>query len=279
MDDTTAEVIPGEAGNDGSGAVDLGQGFSQPVATGNPNWQPFLDVLPSSLHTTVTPVLQQWDQGVQQRFQEINEQYAPYEAYKPFIENQVDPQAMEYAMGIFQQLNENPRAIYDALQQAYSEEWGLNQQSQGDPNGYDQTPSYGEEGYNDPRVSQLEEGFKQLASVIISEREQQSQVIQFQQEDQQLDTILTGLRGQHGDFNEQIVLGLMLSGMDPVSAVTQYKSDIQAQVEAARRPAAPGIISQGGVAAPAQQNEVRKLDGKNTRAMVAQILEQAHNSA
>lgn len=270
MSETTAEVMP-----EGNGENIVGQGESQPPIanegnSGNPAWQPFLDVLPSSLYPTVTPILQEWDRGVQSRFQEIHQQYEPYKAYQDLIDNEVEPEAIQYALGIFEQLNDNPRAIYDALVQTFGEEWGLNQQ-QPDPS---LNPSY--ESYDDnpvdPRIAQLEEGFKQLASTILGERQQQEEQQIQAQMDYDLDQELTSLKETYGDFNERAVLGLMLSGMSGEEAVAEYMSDRNSAIEQTRRPPAPAILSQGGVQSVTQ--DVRKLDSKDTRALVAQMLQQ-----
>jgi len=275
MSDTTADVTGSEPVGEAviEGVVDQGAGQSNDSG-GNPNWQPFLDVLPTSLHGTVTPVLQEWDKGVTQRFQQIHEEYAPYKNYEQIVKAGVDPAAIEYALGIYQQLNEDPRAIYDALQEAFADQWGLNTPPVADPNQYQ--PQFGEEGYVDPRVDQLEAGFKQLAEVILSERQQIAEQNAFQEADSALDAELNGLKQQFGDFNERVVLGLMLGGLSGPQAVQEYQSTVNSALEASRRPPAPGIISQGGVVAPSQ--DVRKLDSKDTRALVADTLRRAQQS-
>lgn len=261
-------------------SITQGQGqenLTQPTdgsGGGNPKWQPFLDVLPTSLHGVVTPVLQEWDRGVNQRFQELHQQYEPYKAYQQFVDNGIDPQAIDYALGIFQQLNDNPRGIYDALGTYYAEEWGLNQQQ--DQQYMDPMSEPNEN--VDPRIAELQDGFKQLASIILSERQQQEEQQSLQQADQELDDLLTQLKTQHGDFNERVVLGLMLAGLEPDEAIAEYQSTLTNAVEATRRPPAPGIISQGGVTAPAQQQDIRKMSGKDTRALVAQMLQQAQSN-
>lgn len=243
---------------------------------GNVAWKPFLDVLPSSLHPTVTPVLQEWDKGVNERFREIHSQYEPYKAYQPLIDNEVPLESIEYALGLMQQINENPRGIYDALVQTFSEEWGLGQEAPVADPGYTDQP-FGEEGYTDPRVAQLEEGFKQLAGLILGERQQVAEQESIQQADSELDQTLNDLKSRHGDFNERVVLGLMLSGLSGDEAVAEFQSTVNSALEASRRPPAPGILSQGGVVAPSQ--DTRKLEGKDTRALVAQMLQQAHQTS
>lgn len=270
---TTTEGAPPTEGALNAEPTDQGS-FVQSEG-GNVAWKPFLDVLPTSLHPTVTPVLQDWDKGVNERFREIHSQYEPYKAYQPLIDNEVPLESIEYALGLMQQLNESPRAIYDALLATFGEEWGLNGEAPVADLGYTDQ-QFGEGDSNDPRVAQLEEGFKQLAGLILGERQEADQQLQIQQADSELDTTLNDLKSRHGDFNERVVLGLMLSGLSGDEAVAEYKSDVNSALEASRRPPAPGIISQGGVVAPSQ--DVRKLDGKDTRALVAQFLQQANQT-
>jgi hypothetical protein len=69
-----------------------------------------LGVLPSSLHSQVKPVLEKWDKGVQQRFEQVQSQYSPY---KSFAEQQVSPNDIEVALGIAQQINADPAKFYE----------------------------------------------------------------------------------------------------------------------------------------------------------------------
>src|SRR5678815_523547 len=87
----------------------VGNDSAQGESTGgNPAWQDILNVLPDSLHSTVKPALEKWDQGVQQRFQTVHSQYEPF---KPFLDSGVDPQNINYALAILDKIENDPRSI------------------------------------------------------------------------------------------------------------------------------------------------------------------------
>src|SRR5215510_13309568 len=100
--------------------VPEGQGVSeggiqdQDSGTGaiNPAWNEMLGGIPSEYHSQVIPHLQKWDKGVNDRFQQVHSQY---EGYRPFIENQVSPEDINFSMGLLNAINNDPIAVQQAL--------------------------------------------------------------------------------------------------------------------------------------------------------------------
>lgn len=240
-----------------------GDDVQQPSGTGNPAWQPFLDVLPSSLHPTVTPVLQEWDKGVQTRFQEIHQQYEPYKAYQELIDNEIGMDAIIPALQLLEQLNNDPKQVWEALGQHF--QFGA---EQSDPEDLDSET----EGFRDPRIDELEAGFRQLAERELARNQQSEEA----QADQELDDLLSQAHETYGDFNERIVLGLMLSGMEIDEAIQEYQANNTSILEAFKRPPAPNVMSRGSV--PAPNVDTKNLSGKDRRALVAQMLQQASDT-
>ncbi len=250
----------GEAGPVADGNI-LGGGGEQ-QGNGNPAWQPFLDVLPTSLHGTVTPVLKDWDRGVQQRFQQIHQQYEPYKAYQDLIDNEIGMDSIVPALQLLQQLNEDPRQIYDALGQHFN--YGNVEPELEDPE---------TDGFRDPRIDDLEAGFRQLAEIQLNN----NRISEEQQADSDLEDMLAQARETHGDFNERIVLGLMLSGMDIDTAIQEYQANNNSVLEASKRPPAPNVMSRGGVPNVGAV-DTSKMSGKDRRGLVAGMLQRAAQS-
>ena len=230
---------------------------------GNPAWASILEALPSSLHSTVTPQLQEWDRGVNQRFQEIHQTYAPW---KEYMDAGVDPQAVNYALQVLQQLEADPRSIYDSIGQHF----GYTQDMQQQDTGQQETGPGIEDDFSDPRVAQLEEGFRTLASVLIEERQTQTQF----QEDQQLDSIMVDLKTKNGDFDETFVLTQMLNGATPDQAIGAWNGVVESIRSGQNRPLAPNVMPAGG-AVPAPVTNAKDLSDKDTRGLVAQMLQHA----
>src|SRR5882762_2316538 len=78
----------------------------------NPAWNDLLNSVPEDYHQALTPHLQNWDKGVNDKFNKIHEEYS---AFKPFKEGGVSPQDIEFALGTVSHMNENPIEVYQRL--------------------------------------------------------------------------------------------------------------------------------------------------------------------
>lgn len=237
-------------------------------AGGNPAWKEFLDVLPSSLHSQVTPVLQKWDQGVQERFQQVHSQYEPY---KPLIEGGYDPQTLQYSLAVLQELENNPRAIYDAL--AEQNGWAV---EQGQTESEDDSEEYDPENVVDPRLTRAEQLSEAVAEYVMNQHQQQQE----QQEDAALDQHINALKEQHqlaeDPLVDRFVIGLMLGGMSAEDAFSAY---VETQTQIATRPragdSAPVVMGSGGGVPSAQITSDQLKNPQSRKALVAQMLAQA----
>lgn len=89
------------------------------VGTGiNPAWNPYLKDVPEGLHDMVTPAFKAWDEGVQKRFQEINDQWAPFQRFR---DAKIEPDYIERSIGLAQQLQQDPVGVYQALNQFFQQ--------------------------------------------------------------------------------------------------------------------------------------------------------------
>jgi hypothetical protein len=102
----------------------------------NPAWSDFLSGFPASMHDQIKPHLTKWDQGVNQRIEQVHSEWADF---KPYKDAGISREVLDQAYGIFQALNENPQEVYRILGETY----GLNVQPQVNPtpvpNGQGQT--------------------------------------------------------------------------------------------------------------------------------------------
>jgi hypothetical protein len=231
-----------------------------------------LGVLPSSLHSQVKPVLEKWDKGVQQRFEQVQSQYSPY---KSFAEQQVSPNDIEVALGIAQQINDDPAKFFETYQE-YLRGQGV-QVGQGQQQQQPSEPEFDLGEYSqpdlsqDPRFQQLEQQQAAIAQWATSQYEQQIQA----QADAQLDNDLKALHEKHGDFDESYVLGLALGGVPLDAAVSKYNELVNNVRNAPTAGGqAPRVLTPGG-GLPAERIDPAKLDSKGTRNLVAEILANA----
>jgi hypothetical protein len=262
-----------EIAPEGQGNLEGAQGLpeGQPVDTGtpsiNPAWTELLGVVPSQLHSQVTPHLQKWDQNFQTKINEVHSQYEPW---KQFIDNGVAPDDVQYSLGLLQALSENPQEVIKALNEWAGLENGTNPEQQGQFN-QSQQPGQEEDDpiLSHPKVQEMQKGLETLAQIILSQRESEQQSAA----DKELETDLAALKEAHGDFDEELVLALAMQGerFDYAALESAVKRVVESTKPPARQPGPP--VLGNGAAPPADipkpQNDAER------RNLVAQMLAQA----
>lgn len=264
------------AGNEGGGQIDSGgqvDSGQQPVETGgdggNPAWNDILQVLPTSLHGQVKPVLEKWDKGVQQRFEQVQSQYSPY---KSFAEQKISPDDIEVALGIAQRINTDPQGFFQTFQEMFAEQLGQNQQGQGQPSGENDPEfdlgDYTQQPQEDPRIAQLEQQQELLNQWWIQQQNEKMQA----EADTQLENDLKSLREKYGEYDDRYVLGLAMAGVSLEDAVKEYQSKFGSSRPT--DPNTPNVLTPGG-GLPTERIDPKKMDGQQTRSLVEQMLRAA----
>lgn len=151
--------------------VPTGEQISQQAtqqSAGNPAWQPLLQQLPEAFHETVRPVLQEWDRGVQERFQQVQSQYAPY---KSLIDNRVDPSMLTPALELYNLMQQDPRRVYESM----AEHFKFSDQGQNGSVGEQEDDEFdlggGPTQINDPRIQQLQQQQEQILQTMQAAQE------------------------------------------------------------------------------------------------------------
>ncbi len=237
---------------------------------GNPAWSEFLEAVPQEFHEKVTPILKKWDEGVQNRFQQVHSEYEPW---KPIIGTGVEPGTAQFALQMLNAVQENPEMVWRALGEHYKLFDTLNNnnnsggsgsgQGQGEPNG-DNDPYL-------PHINELKNQNQLLAKAILEQRQAALEA----EEDAKLDELLTGLQNKYkgqGGFNEQFVLAMMQNGMEAEDAVKQYFEFVSQERKKLGLQNQPLIMGSGG-GLPSPKTDVTKLDAAGRKNLVQQMLQ------
>lgn len=229
----------------------------------NPAWNEFLDAIPADYHEAVTPVLKKWDSGVNERFQKIHNEYADY---KPFKENGYTSEQLDFAIGLAKALQEQPDEVWKALGE-YHGYFDADDDDQEDVEDYN-------EGYSDPRLASLEEGYNLLAEAFIQQETAKQQAL----EDEALDNELDSLRDKYGDFDEEYVLTQMVAReVSAEDAVKIYHSHLDKVLSSNNRPKAPRVFSSSGGGIP-QMRKPNLTSAKDRKAYGVEILQSMFNN-
>lgn len=229
----------------------------------NPAWSELLQSVPAGLHSQITPHLSKWDQNYQRDIQEVHSRYEPY---KPFIENDINPEQINYALGILSAIEERPQEVLQALRAYIGEEEETGQQGFEDINN-GESPEW----LNHPEYQRMSEMVNTMAQLLVQQRQAETD-LQF---DRELDSELTAAQQKLGDFDEEWVLTKLYNNpeMSVEQAVQAFKEFEQGILSRNQKPGPPVLGSGGSV--PNPDFNPAKLDGKDRRATVAQILAQA----
>lgn len=260
--------------------IDYNQGTgpdtSGSTGNDNPAWKSFMDVLPTSLHETVKPVLRDWDknyQGVQQQYSEVQSKFSPY---ADIIEG-ADPEQLQSAMMIAQMIESDPRSFYDSMGDYYKDEWGQGQQGQVDDG--DEEFSISDPNHPDfditqhPKFQELMGNQQTMAEYLAGNIQQQQEA----EAEADIDEEWNAAQEKHGNaLDEQSVFSLALGNKISIEQAADYYMQNVNKIRSQPRAngTAPRVVSpQGGI--PSTQTDPANMSDKETRSLVAQILAQA----
>lgn len=226
----------------------------------NPKWAPFLEAIPTPFHEPVKRHLKEWDQGINQRFQELNQQWAPF---KRFREENIDPERLQRSYELANRLATDPTGFYNDLYTSLVQRGLLQEQVQQQAEQQAQG-NEGDPNEDDPYVQRLTRLERQLQerdealATMFQEQEQQAVLQRTLQEetaaiDQGFQAIETRLGSALSNpLKAQIVEKAMVMGQQQQRYVTieEAANEVFRFLSAARNLAkAPprGIPTGGGI--------------------------------
>lgn len=184
----------------------------------NPAWKTILDVLPAELHAIVKPELEKWDKGVNARFQEIHGEYAPF---KQFKEQGVTPQQIANGLDILGQINQNPKAFAEKLDEVYN----LNLIGSAPPvnEDPDEDFNYGEDITKHPAFKQMSD----MLQKVLDDQQNRSEREKEQEEASNFEAYLDSLESKYKEqgviIDRTLVTAYMAQGLDGDAAVKAYQ--------------------------------------------------------
>lgn len=241
---------------DGTGEGQQGTG-----GDGNPAWQPFLEAVPQEYHEKVTPLLQEWDKNVNNRFEKVHSDYADF---KPFKDNGVTRAQLEQGLNLLNAISADPLQVYKAMKEAYKFEDDTAPAGQGQ-----QEPKVDEEPWK-KGYEELRTNYETVAKVLVAKQEAEENARQ----DKILADEFDRLKTAYGSYDEEWVLAKLMVDprKTPEAAVKEFKA-WESQQQARFGPKPLFITGNGGV--PSGNVDPRKLNDRQTRDLVAEMLQHA----
>lgn len=257
---------------------DQGQQPEDNGNSGHPAWQEILDQLPDDLHPLITPKLQEWEQGVQQKLQSVHSQYDPY---KPLVENNIPVDMVEQALYLHHQLENNPEELVKKAIEHYKLGYVPADQVQTpDPEELKDLEFDGVDITKHPAFQQLSKQLEEMNSTLTAQQRAEQEAA----EQEELDNYLDELAEEKGPFNKLMVATLIANGMDGEQAVETYKAEIAQAVQQAlgtqqqQQTQQPPVVMGGdgttGSGLPEQPVSMGKLSKDEILKLSMQFLEQ-----
>ena len=250
---------------------DTTQGPDDSGTGGHPAWQDILSVVPEELHSQLTPKLEEWDKGVNNRFQSLHSQYEPWQE----IIDQADPEIAMQALGVLQMINENPQQVYESLGKAYG--FNSGQGTMGQPGAPDDEFDSGDyEGDVPPAVAQRLAQLEGMLEQFTTTQQQFNQQQEEQQLAQQFEGWLASQHETHGEFDDLVVTTLMANGMGGEQAIAHYQQAVKdaAAAQTAPNRQAPVVLgNNGGGGLPSNGINPGKMKDNEVQDLVIQMLQ------
>lgn len=258
--------------------IDQGQSSETGTINVNPAWNDVLSLIPETMHPAILPKFQSWDQNYKTSIDKVHSQYEPW---KPFIDNGVSPEDVDYSLGLLKAISENPQEVINALNEWVAAEQGngnpegVQPEQQGQINQNPQSPEFDISQH--PAYLELQAQVKNIGQLLLSQHEKEQQAKQ----DSELQTELSSLQEkfkERGPFDEQYVLGVAMN--DPETNLEKAAEkfyEMRDNLLRQQRQPGPPVLGAGG-ALPSSNVDTRKLDSAQTKQTVAQILAQAQQN-
>lgn len=228
---------------------------------GNPSLAELYEVLPTALHSLVEPVVNKWQQGIDQEFESI----APY---RRFMDAGIDPDIIGASLELAQQISTNPKAIYDELAERYG--WREAEQMMKEAvavsnvvNETEDSDFFNLDSDGDPVNAEVA-ALRAEMEALRAERDAEVEAATEANYEYEIGTSMEVLAEEYGDFDQEAVLtrAMILADQYPDAeipqligaAFEQYSTELdrmRAQVGATRRvPRVAGGSGNSGLPAP-----------------------------
>lgn len=233
---------------------------------------PYLSAIPEVDRNVVAKYIKGWQGNVTRRFQDIHNEYAPYK-------NLGDPEELSKAAALYRLMDESPQEIFRVLvenandlpevAQMLQQITGQQQQSQ--QQGDFQNP-WADDGIPDDFANMFVQQQQVLAALADRVMGYDSKSKE-QEESDQLDSVLSDLHSNYGDFDEDAVLLRMYQGMDPDAAVRDWDESIQQAINSRQSAKPPPYVLGGNGSVPHGGVDPSKLGDEDRRNYIAQQLQ------
>lgn len=194
--------------------------------------------------------------------------YEPLKQWEDFNKSGITPDQAGQALNVYSTLENDPRRVYEAIakhlgitpQQAQVAVEEIEEEDEG----------------TDPRFKTMQQQIETMGQILLMNKKQETEAALQAEGEASLQRDLDGLKKKYGDVDEQEVIFRMLhANMTPDQAYQDYTKKFD-QIRS-RRPSP--LVMGGGGQVPQKAIDPTKLDSKETKNLVAQMLQHANEES
>lgn len=253
------------------------QGTPEQQSGINPAWSPMLEALPTQLHHVVTPHLTQWDKNFQTEVQKAQQQFEPW---KQLADSGIDP---EMAYGILNLMNTNPQVLVENMIKYYGLDLGQGQAQPGTGTPPSPLDELNLDQIQDPNAQQVDlTQHPEFQKLQLQNQQLMQMFEQKAQEDIQaranaeIDAEIAAIKKDHPEVDEKALIMFAANTPGIQNMQQAYDSMVaynQQVLQSRPTNLAPPVLAPGGGTPAAQSVDVAHMGRKDTRNLVAQLLE------
>jgi hypothetical protein len=231
-----------------------------------PEWNEFVSAIPEDKRAELGPKLKE-------RVTSVSSQYEALKPWEDFQKSGITPDFADNAVRLWAQIENNPREVYDTLAKHLNI-----------------TPAQakevveevkGEQGTANPyesKIKTMEEQMATMSQIMLAQRNMSAEEKRNSEAEAALDQEVSAIRAKYGNDvpEDQILMRMYTKGMSAEEAYQEYAGFVT-EVRA-RRPA-PMIMGSGGNIPSGRAIDPTKLNSKDTKNLVAQMLDAANAQA
>lgn len=224
-------------------------------------WNDVLSVIPEDKRAEVAPKILERTK--------IPEDYTRWEDLN---KSGITPEQAGNALSLYQIIENNPRQVYDMIGKHLNITPQQAQQVVEEIQEADDDSDI----FADPRVKAMKDQLDTMSQIMLAQNEQATKAAEEEKYNQELQKELDAVKKEFGsDVNEdQILMRMYTKGISAKDAHIQYMNEVSDILK--RRPA-PMVMGSGGYV-PNKPLDPTKMNSQETRAIVAQMLQQGRNA-
>lgn len=252
-------------------------GTEQQPTGGNPAFEPIRSELGDLAYSRIKSHLEAFDSNNNKRFEKIQNDT---KWASDLSKQGVTPQQVAASLGLMQQIDADPVAVYQQLGKWLQENGRMPQTQQELEEALDTDDEDGEQQFRDPRYDQLAEQNERMMTFLQMEAQKE----QARQADADLDAEIDALKTAHpelarediGEILQRAFTKTQMSGKQvPLEAAAQEYLGLRNRILSTPRPgdSAPRLVpTQGGSSAAAGPRKFSELSRDETQDLIAGLI-------